>query len=183
MKQLDLNGLANYKTAFAELSKLYLEAKDNVKFLTTLERHFKNITSGSLSQIVETISSMMNAIRMVWIISRHYNTDERMVPLMGRIADAIASKVADVIQVPAVLRRGTEAAMRDINQATKVLHSWWDTYRDVRDRIERSGNDHRWEFDKKLLFGRTNHMASICQDLAEVAKVLDQVRAVDWLVG
>ena len=58
----------------------------NVKFLTTLERHFKNIASGKLSSIQETIPPMMNAIRMVWIISRHFNRDERLVPRMERIA-------------------------------------------------------------------------------------------------
>ena len=50
-------------------------------------RHFKNITYGANFHVVlETIPSMMNALRMVWIISRHYNRDERMVPLMERIA-------------------------------------------------------------------------------------------------
>lgn len=39
---------------------------------------------------------MMNAIRMVWVISRHYNTDERMVPLMELIAEEIACKVRKV---------------------------------------------------------------------------------------
>lgn len=37
---------------------------------------------------------MMNALRMVWIISRHYNKDERMVPLMQLIAIEIAEKVS-----------------------------------------------------------------------------------------
>ena len=35
-------------------------------------------------------------------------------------------------------------------------------------------NENRWEFDKKRLFEKTNHMAKICQDLKEVAEVLDQ---------
>jgi dynein heavy chain len=30
----------------------------------------------------------------VWVISRHYNTDERMVPLMERIALELAEHVA-----------------------------------------------------------------------------------------
>ena len=42
---------------------------------------------------------MMNALRMVWIISRHYNRDERMVPLMERIAWELAERVARVINV------------------------------------------------------------------------------------
>ena len=29
----------------------------------------------------------IHAIRMVWIISRHYNTDERMVPLVELLID------------------------------------------------------------------------------------------------
>ena len=49
-----------------DLNKVYLEAKDNVRFLGTLERHFKNITYGTTFQIViDTIPSMMNALRMV----------------------------------------------------------------------------------------------------------------------
>lgn len=48
-----------------ELHKKYALAKDNVKFLTTLERHFKILHSGSLNAMAETITPMMGAIRMV----------------------------------------------------------------------------------------------------------------------
>jgi hypothetical protein len=34
---------------YNELSKLYVEAKDNVKFLSTLERHFKVRLSARIS--------------------------------------------------------------------------------------------------------------------------------------
>ena len=50
----------------------YLDAKDNVKFLTTLERHFKNLSHGILATIIDTLPSMLNALRMVWIISRYF---------------------------------------------------------------------------------------------------------------
>ena len=56
-----------------ELIKLTVEARDNVKFLATIERHFKNITYGSLDLINDTIGPMMNALRMIWIISRYFN--------------------------------------------------------------------------------------------------------------
>ena len=83
-----------------DLTKMYIEAKDNVRFLSTLERHFKNVTHGANFQVViDTLPSMMNALRMVWIISRHFNRDELMVPLMERIAWELAERVARVIQV------------------------------------------------------------------------------------
>ena len=49
------------------------------RFLTTVERHLKNVTYGVGFQVViETIPPMMNALRIVWIVSKHYNTDEKV---------------------------------------------------------------------------------------------------------
>ena len=107
VKMLDIyNQVENeFDDLKSELNKYYVEAKDNVRFLSTLERHFKNITHGSSFQVViETIPSMMNALRMVWIISRHYNKDERMVPLMSRIAWELAERVSKVISIRTIFR-------------------------------------------------------------------------------
>lgn len=45
----DNNLLSTFRAQALELAKLSVEARDNVKFLTTLERHFKAITYGPLS--------------------------------------------------------------------------------------------------------------------------------------
>lgn len=89
-----------YEDMLGDLHKFHVEAKDNVRFLSTLERHFKNIAHGASFRIVsDTIPSMMNALRMVWIISRHYNKDERMVPLMERIAWELAERVVRIVNI------------------------------------------------------------------------------------
>eukprot|EP00842_Homolaphlyctis_polyrhiza_P003630 jgi/Hompol1/4268/HPOL_001758-RA len=158
----------------AELNKIYTEAKDNVKFLSTLERHFKNIVIGSLGSIQDSLMSLMNAIRMVWIISRHYNRDERMVPLMSRIAWEIANKVSNIVNVQAILREPPFQAKKKIMDAKSLLEAWSSTYFQVRERIEQSGRDQRWEFDRKKLFEQTNYMALRCADLYEIAEVMEQ---------
>ncbi|KAH8046309.1 dynein light chain binding protein [Aureococcus anophagefferens] len=178
LKMADAQMVATFNYNFGELQKLYVEAKDNVKFLTTLERHFKNITHGSFTTILDTLPSMMNAIRMVWIISRHYNTDlrppRRMVPLMERIAYKIAEKVETEVNIKTILRRSPEQAKKVIKEAQTVLNSWESTYMSVRQRIEESGTHIRWEFDRKRLFELTKYMAHVCGHLFEVATVLDQ---------
>ncbi|KAH8057483.1 dynein light chain binding protein [Aureococcus anophagefferens] len=178
LKMADAQMVATFNYNFGELQKLYVEAKDNVKFLTTLERHFKNITRGSFTTILDTLPSMMNAIRMVWIISRHYNTDlrppRRMVPLMERIAYKIAEKVETEVNIKTILRRSPEQAKKVIKEAQTVLNSWESTYMSVRQRIEESGTHIRWEFDRKRLFELTKYMAHALRHLFEVATVLDQ---------
>ena len=52
-----------------------------------------------------------------------------------------------------------------------MLDLWKDSYFEVRAKIEASGRDSRWEFDRKKLFERTDHMATICQNLHDVAQV------------
>ena len=56
-------------------------------------------------------------------------------------------------------------------EAKRMLDVWKKAYFDVRAKIEASGRDSRWEFDRKKLFERTDYMASICQDLHNVAQV------------
>ena len=168
-----------YQQHMQELTSRTMEAKDNVKFLTTLERHFKNISTGDLTIIQDTLPSMMNALRMVWIISRHYNVDERMVPLMERIANEIGDKISVKIDVKRSLR---DPEMGGVNRAFKkvvregenVCNKWKSTYFDVREKIEMSGRDARWEFDKRKLFDRTTYMGDRCADIFQIVTVLEQ---------
>jgi len=70
-----------------DLNRLYTEAKDNVKFLTTLERQFRNLASTEgLTIIEETLPSLMNGLRLVWIISRHFKEEEQMPNLLNTIS-------------------------------------------------------------------------------------------------
>ncbi|KAG8146105.1 hypothetical protein E2320_012502 [Naja naja] len=168
----------NLQVVVAELSKHHVEAVDNVRFLSTLERHLKNLTHGTgFNVVLDTIPSLMNALRMVWIISRHYNKDERMVPLMERIAWEIsAAKVC--------CSKDRHLAKIKMVEAKRTLEIWKESYFDIRAKIEASGRDARWEFDRKRLFEKTDYMAFICQDLYNVLQRIDEVLyRVDCLVS
>jgi dynein heavy chain len=133
------------KATISSLFPLHRE-QDNVKFLTTLERHFKNLSTGSLATVKETIPGMMNAIRkhfpwpsptcvnahslvflesgMVWIISRYYNREECMTALLERIAWEIANKISEVINVKKILR--DPEGMKKIQEGKEALEKWKD---------------------------------------------------------
>lgn len=114
-----------------ELNKLTIEARDNVKFLTTLERHFKNITSGPLSGIVDTLPPMMNALRMVWIISRHYSDDQRMGNLFQRIAREIGDRVETSIKPRAMFKMQPAEAIQLIRTGKGAVKQWYTVYMQV----------------------------------------------------
>ena len=68
-------------------------------------------------------------------------------------------------------RDGPDVVKAKTQEAKKMLDLWRTVYLEVRAKIEASGRDSRWEFDRTRLFKRTDHMAAICQNLYDVAQV------------
>jgi len=168
--------LSAFNYHFGELSKLFLEARDNVKFLTTLERHFKHVSDSSFQNILDSMQSMVNGLRQVWVISRHYNTDDKMAPLMEAIAETLSRRVREEVKLSQILSMDFKEAKRLLQESKDVLNQWSENYFRMRKRIEDSGSDHRWEFDRKLLFGRTDYMSGVCGDILEIIESLDHFR-------
>jgi dynein heavy chain len=63
------------------------EAKDNVKYLQTLEKFIEPLYEGNPDTIKETLPALMNGIKMIHTIARYYNTNERMTGLFIKITN------------------------------------------------------------------------------------------------
>uniref|UniRef100_A0A3Q2PNV9 Dynein axonemal heavy chain 10 n=1 Tax=Fundulus heteroclitus TaxID=8078 RepID=A0A3Q2PNV9_FUNHE len=156
----------------AELRKYLMESHDNIRFLRTLERHFMNLAAGAnFDMILETIPHLMESLQIVWVLSLHYNSSKRMVPLMERIAWQLCERV---FKYCVSNRESREAAKSKVLEAKQVLEQWKASYFEIRARIEKLGRAPRWEFDRKRLFERSDYMASVCQDLGRVFQVLEE---------
>jgi dynein heavy chain len=172
--------MTEFRKQFQDLLVLFDESRDNVRFLTTLERHFKNISIGTLSTIRETIPSMLDSLRMVWVISRHFSkgNGHKMSDLMKLVADEIASKVERTIRINQMFRRPPAQISKtidEIEEARLVLDLWETSCLKTRTTLEsKSTGTEPWSFDQAKLFGRTKYMKGICVQLKDVAKTLDE---------
>ncbi|KAG5494118.1 hypothetical protein JKF63_01953 [Porcisia hertigi] len=158
--------------------RMYSEAKDNVKFLGTLDRYFRMLHSvepkhGTLQPIIDTLFSMMTALRMVWIISRFYSTEERMVGLLEKIARLIAQKVSEHIDFRTVLTLPSEEAKRKVTEGQQCLVKWKAAYKTVQEEINSSEREQHWKFEERRLFEVTDYMSDRCTDLLEVIEAVE----------
>ncbi|NWS77915.1 DYH10 protein, partial [Crotophaga sulcirostris] len=175
LQQAESQRIGDLQIVLSDLRRHHVEALDNVKCLLALERHFKNLTYGAdFNVVLNTIPSLMNALRMIWIISRHYNKDERMLPLMERIAWEISARVCKVVNLHVLFKEDRAAAKKKVAEAKSTLEQWKNCYFDVRAQIEASGREQHWEFDRKRLFEKTDYMASVCQDLYDILQVITE---------
>ncbi|NWW73281.1 DYH10 protein, partial [Climacteris rufus] len=173
LQEAESECVGDLQIVLSDLKKHHMEAQDNVKFLSTLERHLKNLTSGTGADVVSnTIPSLLDALRMVWILSRHYNKEELMVPLLERIAWAIATRVYKAVDLHTLFQEDRAAAKIKITEAKTTLEQWKKCYFITCIQVEESGSERYWKFDVKRFFEKTDHMVSVCQDLHYIFQVV-----------
>lgn len=117
---------------------------------------------------------MMNALRMVWIISRHYSDDAKMGGLFARIAHVLGDRIEQCISPAAVFTAGAAEALPLLDAGAAVLAEWRESYLRVRERIEASRQHARWEFPKAMLFERTSHAADVLRELRAMIDIVDE---------
>ncbi|NWR99676.1 DYH10 protein, partial [Motacilla alba] len=160
----------------SDLKKHHMEAQDNAKFLSTIERHLKNLSTGTGVDVISSvIPSLLNALRLVWIMSRHYNKDARMVPFLERISWEISERVRRVVDLQTLFKQDTAAAKKKITEAKNTLEQWKKCYFTTCIQVEESGSKRYWKFDVKRLFEKTDYMVSICQDLYDIFQVAEEL--------
>ena len=169
-----------YASLVNDVKRLRDVGADNVKFLSTLESHFNALSDAPLHDVAQAIAPTMCALRMVWIISHHYNDDSRMGALMSRIADVLVDRVRSAVSHRDVFARaskdGIRSALRDVQSSKAIMHAWKREYLLAREKIERSNRDSRWEFDRERLFAKSDYAASVCEELTEMVVVANDFR-------
>lgn len=108
-----------------------MQSRDNVKFLATLERHFRAIASGPLLGILDTLAPLLNALRMIWVISRTYSDDGCMGALLARIATELCDRVEGSLALQTLFRMPACDAVELLRISKATLDSWQTTYMQV----------------------------------------------------
>ena len=78
-----------YQEHVAQLTESYNEAKDNVKFLHTIEKFTSPLYHGVPIEAAETMPGLLNAIQIIYDISRFYNTPQSIQLLLEKINNQI----------------------------------------------------------------------------------------------
>ena len=145
------------------------EAQDHKKFLEGIYRHVRVcIESPDFHTITLTLRKVMKTLRNAWMLSKHYNTDEKLVSLIKRITGILVSRVRAVVVVDNFIH------LEDMNikatESVKLLTEWEKAFKLTREEIEASGREARWEFPVDDIFNEIHHLKKISNDVIEVRR-------------
>jgi dynein heavy chain len=64
--------LSQWREIDVQITEAANEAKDNVKYLTTLERFFEPLYGDDPTAIIDTLPALVNAVKMIHTIARYF---------------------------------------------------------------------------------------------------------------
>ena len=79
--------LSQWREIDVQITEAANEAKDNVKYLSTLERFFEPLYGSDPSAIIEMLPPLLNAVKMIHTIARYFGTTERITKLFMKITN------------------------------------------------------------------------------------------------
>ena len=97
-----------------------MAAEDNLKFLLCLEDPCKALAQAQPEEIPSLLPPILSCIRMVWNISRFYNTPERVTVLLRKLSNEIITRCCAVIDLPAVFTGNVDGVMTSLKQSIEA---------------------------------------------------------------
>jgi len=174
---------SSYLKPFLDLSdkiqKGSIEANNNLKFLSTLQPSCEALSKAEPAAIPALLPEVLNLIRMIWTISKFYNTHERLTGLLRKVSTQIIVQCSKKISLSEIFDGDVEQSMVLLNQSIACGEAWHRIY----DRtvlaiqhdtslLNEHGQRRLWDFDPAThgIFAQIDAFIQRCHNLKEVCE-------------
>jgi len=151
------------------------EAKDNVKYLSTLDKYIEPLYSATPPAVYECISGLLNNLRMMHAIARHYSTPERMTVLCSKItAQMIANCRKWVTESGSLWEQPTTDLLKSLQMCYDLFNEYRHQYDDTRDKLRENPQAKQFEFQEATIFSKSNLFQRRVEKLIDLFTTVDQ---------
>lgn len=150
--------LRRWKQIDISITEAANEAKDNVKYLFTLQRFIEPLYSGTVSSIIDTLPALLNSIKMIHTIARYYNTTERMTNLFAKITDQMIlnckQSIADGGGQELLWEKNPQELIQQLKSCLKLNEEYQDQYMLTKRKLQQMPKAKQFDFNEMQIFGK-----------------------------
>ena len=157
------------------------EARDNVKYLSALERYTEALYSGTPANIIEALPVLIHNMKVMFTISRFYGTHDRMTVLFTKITNQIITKCKDNINMKETGNTGVRlwdqnipSLLERFRVVLKVQDVYWSLYSTTKEKLAQNAKGIQFEFNETLIFGKLEFFCKRVQKLLDMFTTIHQ---------
>jgi hypothetical protein len=157
------------------------EAKDNVKYLTALEKYVEPLYSGNTQAIIDGLPALMNNVKMMHTIARYYNTTERMTGLFAKITNQMITNCKEQImnsnEYMNIWDQPVEELLKNLDGALSLNDHYQEQYRLTKAKLETQTKGNQFDFSENHIFGKFELFCKRIQKLIDMFNTVRQFTA------
>ncbi|XP_076014466.1 dynein axonemal heavy chain 5 [Genypterus blacodes] len=155
------------------------EAKDNVKYLYTLEKFFGQLQKSSPTSMVELIPSLMTSIRMIFTVSQYYNTSERMTCLLLKVSNQMISSCRAYLSqgVARIWDHSRSELLQRISECCNLNVEYQKSFQAVKDKLRETPENRQFDFSENYIFGKFDAFCRRLEKMADMVSTLENLAA------
>jgi len=177
-KQKIVSLLRRWKQIDVNITEAANEAKDNVKYLFTLERFIEPLYTGTASSIIDTLPALMNSIKMIHTIARYYNTTERMTSLFSKITDQMILNCKQCIMSgknkDSLWEKDPQELVRQLEACLKLNEAYQEQYKLTKRKLQSMPKGKQFDFYEMQIFGKFDLFCRRIIKLIDMFSTIDQ---------
>ncbi|XP_071957073.1 dynein axonemal heavy chain 5-like [Antedon mediterranea] len=169
--------LKQWKELDSRITDAANEAKDNVKYLYTLDKFFGPLVKCDPKTMVEHIPSLMNAIRMIHSISRYYNTSERMTSLFVKVTNQMINTCKGYINqgVSKIWEHERPELLKRLNACIYLNEMYQQCFHKTKERLKETPEERQFEFSENYIFGKFDTFCKRLQRIADMVNTIENL--------
>uniref|UniRef100_A0A8C9XLI3 Dynein axonemal heavy chain 5 n=1 Tax=Sander lucioperca TaxID=283035 RepID=A0A8C9XLI3_SANLU len=133
------------------------EAKDNVKYLYSLEKFCDPLYNSDPVSMVDAIPGLINAIRMIHSISRYYNTSEKITSLFVKVTNQMITACKAYITNNgsySIWDQPQQVVVDKIKAAIHLNQEYQRYFHKTKEKLELTPSERQFDFSEMYIFGK-----------------------------
>ena len=136
------------------------EAKDNVKFLYTLEKYCEPLYKCNPVTMLDAIPGLINAIRMINSYSRYYNTSERVTALFVKVTNQMITACKAHITDSGYYKvwdMDRAVVLQRLADSIRLNQEYQHCFQRTKEKVKDHPEERPFDFSETYIFGKFNN--------------------------
>uniref|UniRef100_A0A8C2TVC6 Dynein axonemal heavy chain 5 n=1 Tax=Coturnix japonica TaxID=93934 RepID=A0A8C2TVC6_COTJA len=149
--------LKNWRALDIRITDAVNEAKDNVRYLYSLEKHCDPLYNTDPVSMVDAIPGLIHAIKMIQSVSLYYNTSEKISSLFVKVTTQMITACKSYItnnDSATIWDQPPDRVMEKLHAAIRLKQEYLNCFHNMKKNLEQNPAERQFDFSEVYIFGK-----------------------------